>query len=660
MSDPDSDLAQLQRFAPILSLHPDEQNLPSSIDWYASRCNLFDADGRPITQGGACPADLEDRAPGQHVGYYLSPMDAGTTYPGQPIAELSTVPCYGFVRRLHDAQGNLVNRDLVYWFFYPYNGNVFNLGALAGFLTGGNLLVAGISSIFLLPMFSLPLIALAATGSIAKLAEAAGGMGMHEGDWEEVTIRLDASNRFVKMHLSAHGKGTWVTSGDVTWGDDGTRPYVFVAKASHANYAAPGTYVRLGGLASDVCAFDQGSVWDTKTTVVDIGWYDGLLTQSVPAWTALAGALPMGNPSIAVNNNRLWIAAGYGTQPDQSTYLNVGSSVPYCLTMNTPMPPWIATATVTPGVSINDSGVFIAAVQEGSDQLYAIAGAMDSIDHANVEIWTQSLVRYDPGATSGPAAIALSNAVGGTKNVWVAAHRYQNQYFWDAGSIDDATKSIVCWGSNTRIDVGISEPAIAINDHGVVISVHSAVPNGSNQSALFYNIGTIDVTTQSIQWTGGTNFGVGELPSIALTNSGTVFCSYLLNDNVMYRTGQLQPLTGKIVWAGTTGSQLSYNLGVSARGAGTSCALLEDGTTFVCFWSASTRVGSNPCTIVEGKLSGDLSQWNPPAGAAWTTYSGRWGKPGDVTLLSLGKEELAPTTNGPEGPVQRPDYFFGP
>jgi len=62
---------------------------------------------------------------------------------------------------------------------------------------------------------------------------------MHEGDWEEVSVALDGSNRPLQVACSQHNLG--VTR---TWSrariNNGTHPYVFVALGSHANYFLPG------------------------------------------------------------------------------------------------------------------------------------------------------------------------------------------------------------------------------------------------------------------------------------------------------------------------------------------------------------------------------------------------------------------------------------
>lgn len=56
----------------------------------------------------------------------------------------------------------------------------------------------------------------------------------HEGDWEHVTLRLDANHDVTWAHFSAHGALKGHAPGALTW--SGTHPYVWVADGSHANY----------------------------------------------------------------------------------------------------------------------------------------------------------------------------------------------------------------------------------------------------------------------------------------------------------------------------------------------------------------------------------------------------------------------------------------
>lgn len=61
---------------------------------------------------------------------------------------------------------------------------------------------------------------------------------MHEGDWEEVSVALDAAGQPVSVAASQHDLGvtrTWARARRV-----GRHPAVYVALGSHANYLSPG------------------------------------------------------------------------------------------------------------------------------------------------------------------------------------------------------------------------------------------------------------------------------------------------------------------------------------------------------------------------------------------------------------------------------------
>ena len=61
---------------------------------------------------------------------------------------------------------------------------------------------------------------------------------MHEGDWEEVAVALDAADRPVQAAASQHNLGVVRPWSRVS--RSGTHPVVYVALGSHANYFTPG------------------------------------------------------------------------------------------------------------------------------------------------------------------------------------------------------------------------------------------------------------------------------------------------------------------------------------------------------------------------------------------------------------------------------------
>jgi len=63
---------------------------------------------------------------------------------------------------------------------------------------------------------------------------------MHEGDWEEVSVALDAAGKPVEVAASQHNLG--VTRRWALVPKSGTHPHVYVALGSHANYFRPGLH----------------------------------------------------------------------------------------------------------------------------------------------------------------------------------------------------------------------------------------------------------------------------------------------------------------------------------------------------------------------------------------------------------------------------------
>jgi hypothetical protein len=68
---------------------------------------------------------------------------------------------------------------------------------------------------------------------------------MHEGDWEEVSVSLDAAGRPLEVAASQHDLGVRRPWSRVEI-RDGTHPVVYVALGSHANYLSPGHLGKAG------------------------------------------------------------------------------------------------------------------------------------------------------------------------------------------------------------------------------------------------------------------------------------------------------------------------------------------------------------------------------------------------------------------------------
>jgi hypothetical protein len=97
--------------------------------------------------------------------------------------------------------------DLVFWAFFPYNG-------------GGKFKVVA-----------------ADITSYVDLTP----MGVHEGDWEHVLLRVDNNTlQAAKIYMSAHNGGDWMDVAELGKDSATGRHVVYMSRHGHASYATPG------------------------------------------------------------------------------------------------------------------------------------------------------------------------------------------------------------------------------------------------------------------------------------------------------------------------------------------------------------------------------------------------------------------------------------
>ncbi len=192
--------ALLSRYAPVVILAPGERALPANVDWYLARVRLDP------------PGPADESAPGDRPelrvtqASLLGHVELAVRVVGRGMARLrpnlaarpgSADPrdwiVYGHVYAGRDG-GLLVQ----YWFFYPFND--FHV------------------------LFD------------------------HEGDWEHVTVRLDAQLKPLGAWYARHAwsaPGRWFEWGELE--HEGEHPVVLSARGSHASY----------GEAADVLWWDR-------------------------------------------------------------------------------------------------------------------------------------------------------------------------------------------------------------------------------------------------------------------------------------------------------------------------------------------------------------------------------------------------------------------
>ena len=181
----------LVRHAPVLVLHPDERFAPVPVDGF-----LADSDLRVRAPDGtwqASTASLSRAGPASRLDQRscraVDGPGALDCYAAAEQAHAATPTVFGAVFRTGDRIA------LQYWLFYP--ANIFTIASAKGLFWQS-----------------------------------------HEGDWEAVTVLLDRRERPILVGLSEHCAGArrdWTRVQR-----RGTRPVVFVALGSHANYFTPG------------------------------------------------------------------------------------------------------------------------------------------------------------------------------------------------------------------------------------------------------------------------------------------------------------------------------------------------------------------------------------------------------------------------------------
>lgn len=233
----------VKAFAPRLHLHPSDTFRPANVDWFLARVSLRFAHpdcashellglGK-VTQaalaaathtsnGTGCAHDAAKVAKSTASDAFYLDIASDTTQKGAPRADWKT-----YVVWRPRSTGGLV--DIEYWTFYPWNDgfSIFN----------------------------------------------------HPSDWEHVRTTIDpkangGQGKLVEVKLSAHKGGTILKAGDAKLKMDGTHPISYVAKGTHANYAAPGTYDIEGtyGIAKDEAkTAPAADVWKQETTIVLVG-----------------------------------------------------------------------------------------------------------------------------------------------------------------------------------------------------------------------------------------------------------------------------------------------------------------------------------------------------------------------------------------------------
>lgn len=251
----------LKQFAPIVYLHSGETSCPSSAEWYLQYTKLIDGSNKVVSNPALTNLSALGSAPST---CRLELIDKRYR-----VGTGIDAPFYGQVRVIGDPLSAI---DLTYWFFYPFNGNIFDKEKMVRILEG---MLVGSIALALNPFTAFAGLALVAAIPVAiDELQKVDGLFMHEGDWEHVTVRLSSDrNTILGIYYAIHNKGRWYTRPATATrlgyklSADG-RPYVYSARQSHASYPYAATITRFGGLADDHT--DEGTQWSPTEAIVNI------------------------------------------------------------------------------------------------------------------------------------------------------------------------------------------------------------------------------------------------------------------------------------------------------------------------------------------------------------------------------------------------------
>nr|GMD71765.1 uncharacterized protein LOC109186445 [Ipomoea batatas] len=185
--------ALIQTYSPWIYFHPDDEFLPSSVDWFFENGALLYTKGQESSPVTVQPGGENLPQGGDNDGAYWLDL---------PLTDPDRVK-----------QGNLQNST-----FY----------------------------IHVKPMFGATFTDLAARAKVSLFTLKLGKIGEHVGDWEHVTLRISNFNGELKrVYFSKHSKGEWLSAAAVEL-QGGNKPVVYSSLHSHAMYPTPGL-VLLGG-----------------------------------------------------------------------------------------------------------------------------------------------------------------------------------------------------------------------------------------------------------------------------------------------------------------------------------------------------------------------------------------------------------------------------
>ncbi|KAK6940651.1 Vacuolar protein sorting-associated protein 62 [Dillenia turbinata] len=238
--------ALFEAYSPYIYFHPEEEYLPSSVNWFF--CN-----GALLYHNGDNPLSVQPNGAnlpqgGSDDGEYWLDLPQDEEEKDRVMnGNLQSSEAYLHVK---PTLGGTFT-DIAVWLFYPFNGP-------------GRAKV-GLINIDL------------------------GRIGQHVGDWEHMALRISNFNgELNKIYFSQHSKGAWVDVSDIEF-LKGNKPIGYSSLHGHAMYGQPGLVLQgKGGIGIRNDAAKSNMIMDAgvKYSIVAV---DHLGTEIVePAWLNFA------------------------------------------------------------------------------------------------------------------------------------------------------------------------------------------------------------------------------------------------------------------------------------------------------------------------------------------------------------------------------------
>ncbi|OIV92536.1 hypothetical protein TanjilG_02299 [Lupinus angustifolius] len=214
-------------YSPVMYLHPDDEYLTSSVNWYFSNGVLLYKKGEESKPVPIAPNGTNLPQGGTNDGAYWMDLPADPAKKERvKKGDLLSSKSYIHVKPM--LGGTFT--DIVIWVFYPFNGN--------------------------------------ARAKLGNLTIPLGLIGEHVGDWEHVTLRVSNFNGLLwQMYFSQHNKGAWYEASQLEF-QNGNKPIVYSSFHGHATYPHAGLNpqgAEVIGLRNDTAKSDK---------VVDFGSFE--------------------------------------------------------------------------------------------------------------------------------------------------------------------------------------------------------------------------------------------------------------------------------------------------------------------------------------------------------------------------------------------------